>query len=419
MTHEPAIILGAGISGIAAGYKLENTLPIFEARDRYGGLCDNFTIEGFRFDYAIHLSFTENPIVKVVFGSVPYIAHYPDAKNYCEGSWAKHPIQNNSYGFPIDERIRIIKSFMNRSIEPSIKNYRDWLRFSYGDYFSETYPERYTRKYWCCESTELSTNWIGNRMYRPSIEEVLFGAMTDETPNTYYANEMRYPAKGGYRAFFEHLAENQDIRLNHRLTWFDPVNKEMRFENGEEFSYDAIISSLPLPEIIKAIPNCPERVVNAAKKLNWTSVCLVSIGFRKELPFPSLWFYVYDESIPFARAYSPGMKSGDNVPQGKSSLQCEIYYTPNKPLGFEDNALIDKVLSSLEVMNLAHVSDVELVDVRHVKYANVIFSHDMERNRKTVHEYLDEHGVINIGRFGRWDYLWSDQSFMTGFNVVL
>jgi hypothetical protein len=30
-------------------------------------------------------------------------------------------------------------------------------------------------------------------MYQPSIDEVLFGAMTSQTPNTYYVKEMRYP----------------------------------------------------------------------------------------------------------------------------------------------------------------------------------------------------------------------------------
>ena len=45
------IILGAGISGLGAGYSLAqngNNPIILEKDETYGGLCGNFTIEGFR-----------------------------------------------------------------------------------------------------------------------------------------------------------------------------------------------------------------------------------------------------------------------------------------------------------------------------------------------------------------------------------
>ena len=54
------VILGTGIAGIAAGYKLGNQAVIYEARNRFGGLCDNFTVNGYRFDYAVHLSFAKD-----------------------------------------------------------------------------------------------------------------------------------------------------------------------------------------------------------------------------------------------------------------------------------------------------------------------------------------------------------------------
>lgn len=419
MSPESSVILGAGISGIGAAYRLGKDSLVFEARERYGGLCDNFTVDGFRFDYAVHLSFTDNPLVRQIFDSVPFFVHDPEAQNYCDGRWVRHPIQNNSYGFPIDERIRIIKSFLDRTNKRDVKTYRDWLRFHYGEYFSEAYPERYTRKYWCCEANELSANWIGNRMHSPTIDEVLYGAMTDDTPNAYYTREMRYPKKGGFRAFFEHIGDQLDIRLNHRLISIDPVKKHLYFENGKEFTYRRLISSLPLPEIIHLITNCPKEIVNAAKRLRFTSICLISVGFRERITFPSLWFYVYDESIPFARAYSPSMKSHDNAPEGKSSLQFEVYYTRERPLRVTENALVDKVLCSMTDMKIAQECDVEVIDIRHVDYANVVFYNGMEKDRKKVHDYLESSGILSIGRFGEWDYFWSDQSFLSGYNIAM
>jgi protoporphyrinogen oxidase len=412
------IILGAGIAGIGAGYKLGENAVLYEKREKYGGLCANFTIDGFRFDYAVHLSFATEDVVRSVFDQTPYIVLKPEAMNYCDGYWVKHPVQNNSYSLPIEERVEIIKSFVNRNNNSEVINYQEWLDFQYGNYFSKKYPSRYTRKYWCCEAVDLTTEWINNRMYQPSIDEVLYGAMTDETPNTYYAKEMRYPEKGGYRAFFEHIAEHMDIQLSHEAIEVDCDEKLVKFSNGVISEYETLISSLPLPEIIRIIKNAPQSVKKAVSRLYATSVALVSVGFKSVTKFPSLWFYVYDENIPFARAYSPSMKSRDNVPNGKSSLQFEIYYTEKNPITLSDKQLEFKVIESLDKLKIAKEVDIEVIDTRHVKYGNVVFYHGMEDDRKVVLEFLESKKIKSIGRFGEWDYLWSNQSFMSGYNSI-
>lgn len=418
MCQNNIVILGAGIAGIGAGYKFGKSATLYEKRKRYGGLCDNFTVGGFRFDYAVHLSFATESIVRSVFDQTSYKVHRPEAMNYCDGYWVKHPVQNNSFNLPIEERIKIIKSFINRKSNSQVLNYEEWLNFQYGEYFSEEYPGRYTRKYWCCEAADLTTEWINNRMYQPSIDEVLYGAMTDQTPNTYYVKEMRYPEKGGYRAFFEHIANQMDIRLSHEAIEIDCDEKLVRFDNGTVSSYDTLISSLPLPEITRIINDTPPKVREAASRLYATSIALVSVGFKSDIKFPSLWFYVYDEDIPFARAYSPSMKSCDNAPNGKSSLQFEIYYTEKNPIGLTDKQLKSKVIESLDKLKIAKKEDIEVIDTRHVKYGNVVFYHGMEDDREIVLEFLKSKNIKSIGRFGEWDYLWSNQSFMSGYNSI-
>lgn len=64
------IILGAGISGLGAGYSLAqngNNPIILEKDETYGGLCGNFTIEGFRFDRFVHFSFTKDEKVNKIW----------------------------------------------------------------------------------------------------------------------------------------------------------------------------------------------------------------------------------------------------------------------------------------------------------------------------------------------------------------
>ena len=147
-------------------------------------------------------------------------------------------------------------------------------------------------------------------------------------------------------------------------------------------------------------------------------MALVSVGFRREIEPPALWFYVYDEDSPVARVQSPSMKSAWNAPKGKSSLQFEVYYSKEMPLAYSDNELQEKVLQSMERMGLATREDVEVIDVRHVKYANVIFYRGMEQHRDNVLRYLASKDIYSCGRFGKWDYLWSNQSFLSGVDAA-
>ena len=56
------IIMGAGISGLGAGYSLRRkgiSAILLEKDFTYGGLCGNFEIDGFRFDRFVHFFFQQ------------------------------------------------------------------------------------------------------------------------------------------------------------------------------------------------------------------------------------------------------------------------------------------------------------------------------------------------------------------------
>jgi len=413
------IVLGAGISGISASYHLtqkgiENI--VFEKDDDWGGLCGNFEIEGFRFDKAIHLSFTSDEYVKELFlKSTEYITHKPLAYNYYKGSWLKHPAQNNLEPLDLNEKIEIINDFVeNPNKKENIRNYEEWLKAQYGNYFSENFPIPYTKKYWTLEAKDLSTNWVGNRMYQPNIKEILKGAFEKETPNTYYASEMRYPVKGGYKSFLNYMRKDCDIRLNKKVIEIDTVNKIVYFEDNTSQKYDDLISSIPLPEYKNLIKDIPSKVKDACEKLKYTSIALVSIGLNKPKIPKHLWFYIYDEDILAARCYSPSIKSPDNVPKGCSSLQFEIYFSKDKPLNLTNDELIEHIIKKSEKMNVFNKEDIVIKDCRFLEYGNVTFYHGMENDRKIILDYLEKLDIKIVGRFGKWEYLWSDQSLISG-----
>lgn len=411
-------ILGSGISGIGAAYKLHKSnisSQIFEKNKRWGGLIDNFSINGFRFDKFIHMSFAKEKAVNDIFFKTEFNSHDPVAYNFYKGFMLKHPAITNLYSLPKKEKDLIISDYKNKP-NYNIQNYDDWLRNNYGNYFTDNFFIPYTKKYWTIDTKLLETKWIGNRIYIPSVEEVIKGSETQKTPNHYYADKMRYPKKGGYKSFVKPMTKYLNFNFNHEVSKIHLKEKKIYFSNENYYNYDSLISSIPLTELPKLIIDCPKEIIEASKKLNYTSGYLVSLGFNKPDIPKKLWFYIYDKNILPSRIYSPSIKSIDNVPRGCSSIQAEIYYSNNSKINKSKNEILEETINQLIKIGLFKIEDLIVKDIRSEKYANVVFDHNIYENREIINEYLHTNNIISIGRFGEWKYFWSNQSLISGFN---
>lgn len=424
MIETRVLVLGAGVSGLGAAYSLAlkgYSVVILEKDGDYGGLCGSFNIQGFLFDRFIHLSFSDSKVVNTLFthSSPDIIKHAPNPYNLFRNMWIKHPAQNNLYPLSIEEKELILCDFKKRLQVLDINqlsNYEEWLRLQYGDYFAEHFSMVYTRKYWMCEAKDLETKWIGKRLYQPSIEEVIQGCQSNETPVTYYAKEMRYPQKGGFKSFLSELVKEQYICYNSEVTEINPMLKIIRTKTGEVYQYEKLISSLPLPAVLSMIEGVPDNIRDAGRLLKCTSGYQVSIGLKTNNIPPYLWWYIYDEDVLPARVYSPSLKSAENAPKGCASLQLEIYCEQNQ---YTKEELYEKSVLKLIQQKIIVEKDILFVDIRFEKYANIVFDHSVYDNRKVVREYLKSLDIETIGRFGEWDYLWSDQSLLSGLNIEL
>jgi protoporphyrinogen oxidase len=146
-----------------------------------------------------------------------------------------------------------------------------------------------------------------------------------------------------------------------------------------------------------------------------TSIDLISVGFNKPI-IEDLWFYIYDDDIYASRAYSPSVKSPDNAPEGCSSLQFEIY-SRGKTSQYKEKDLLKNVTFALEKMKIASKDDIMFMHHKRLPYGNVVFDINMEQHRDVVREFYRNRNIHSIGRFGEWDYLWSNQSLLSGYNI--
>src|SRR5260370_15137358 len=130
----------------------------------------------------------------------------------------------------------------------------------------------YGFKYHTTTADNMSTAWLGLRLYRAKLEEVLVGALSPETPDVHYVDYVRYPSYDGFVSYLKLLPKQTQINLAHQLVRLDPAAKELHFANGVVAGYEAVLSCVPLTELVPLIVGAPPDVVEAAKKLVGTRV---------------------------------------------------------------------------------------------------------------------------------------------------
>src|SRR5215469_8159398 len=284
---EKIAILGSGMAGFGAAYRLhQEGIPsvVYDKNSYYGGHTASFAHDGgFTFDEGPHVSFTKHERLQKLFADSvdqKYEVIRSRPNNYWKGRWIKHPAICNLYGLPTELVVNAIRDFVQAQNEPqgSISNYAEWLNASYGKTFAEIFPMEYGFKYHTTTADNMSTDWLGPRLYRPKLEEVLAGALSDETAHVHYVDHVRYPSYNGFVSYMSFLPQRTQINLGHRVVRLDPAAQTLHFANGVSAEYDALVSSIPLTELIPMIVGAPPDVVAAAKRLACTSCVIVNVG---------------------------------------------------------------------------------------------------------------------------------------------
>lgn len=418
------VVLGSGMAAWGAHDRLvtEGIHPrMFDANEHAGGHTASETLDGFVWDEGPHISFTaiaEMQEIMAVASDHEYETQIARVDNYYQGVWVKHPAIAFMHGLPPKLVMECIRDFVETSATPApetFANYHEWLLATYGRTFADTFPSAYGRKYHTVGPEGMDTSWLGPRLFRPQLEEVLSGALGVPQADKHYLTDFRYPKGGGFFRYLSKFAETADLSLSHRATAIDPTAKTIRFANGVTTTYDRLISSVPLPVITKMLP-APVDVQNAAALLSCSQCVVVNFGIDREDISDHHWRYIYDEDMASVRLSFPSLFSPTTAPPGCGSVQVEVYFSDKyKPLTQTPDSLIPVVRAELSKMGVLREGDNILHEsAKYIPFANVIFDLDSGPCSRLVRDYLASAGIESCGRYGDWAYIWTDQSFLSG-----
>lgn len=434
---ERIAVLGAGMAGLGAAHRLRSEgihhgVTLYDKKTYAGGHAATFvrsTERGdFLFDDGPHISFTRDPRIQQLFADAvggEFEVLHTRVDNLWRGHRIKHPAICNLHGLPTDLVVKIIEDFcssrQDQGAQASYESYAHWLVAAYGKTFAETFPMAYGRKYHTADAEHMTTDWLGPRLYRPELPEVLRGALEPETPDVHYVSHFRYPTRGGFEAFLTAFIDASNVQLSREVVAIQSQEKTLTFTDGRRESFDRLISSLPLPELISRLDQVPESVRQAASRLACTTCVLVDLAVDRDDVSNHHWTYFYDEDLIFTRVSFPHLLSPNSAPKGTSTVQAEIYYSDkyrplaHSTLGPDPAAHIEPTLNDLTRAGVLRPDDrILLSHASVIPYANIIFDHDRRPALDEILGFLNEVGIATGGRYGQWGYHWTDESFKSG-----
>jgi protoporphyrinogen oxidase len=419
-----AIVVGGGLAGLACARELGEACTLLEAEDRLGGLCRTDVVDGFSFDWTGHWLHARDPEMRQAIeerwlaGNLLNVVRR--ARIHSEGVWTTFPYQFHLYGLPARTVSECVLGFIDATLGPGgaelrgrpLRNAAEFILRNLGEGIARHFMFPYNEKLFTVRCEDLSPEWGGRFIPRPSLEEVVQGAAGPGREDAGYNASFWYPRKGGIESLARGVAAELrgDVRLSTRVQALDLAARRLRLASGEQLSYDELVLTAPLPACARLLTDVPAEVREAAARLRAVSVTVVEVGARDRGGERFHWAYFPEKEFPFYRIGSPSEVNPALAPSGFRSFAVEFAHR-----GPVDAArCIEQALLGLERCKLIERNAVILSRARTIPVAYVLFDHEHAAARATIQQHFERNGVQLAGRYGRWEYSSMEDALLSG-----
>ena len=418
------VILGAGVAGLSAAFHLKGkNYQIYEKEGEVGGLCRSVTNDGFIFDYTGHLLHLNQQYTKNLLDDLLpdlLVKHQRNSAIYFRGTYVPFPFQANLWALPKEITRECLIEFIraSRREEKSGADFLSWINQAFGTGIAKHFMVPYNEKLWRIPLNEISLEWVERFIPYPTLEEVIDGALGVNLKGFGYNQEFLYPLKGGIGALPQaFLAKIGGIHLGTEAQSIDIEKKVVKFQDGSETNYSALVSSLPLDELLQRITSLPEAVKDSMNALRYVSVININLGVKRDKISELHWVYYPESAYPFYRVGFLSNFSPHVMPKGTSSIYVEISYLPSKPLSVDH--IREETISSLIDCGVLRKNDEILAEkILMIKHAYVIYDLFRYQHLSSIIQFLRSQDIYPIGRYGLWEYATIEEAILQGKEVA-
>ena len=421
------LVIGAGLAGLSTAYHYQGKSLVLEAESEPGGKCRSITTEsGATFDFTGHLLHLRKPeMIKVIDSLLPgkFQKIARQAAIFAEGKFLHYPFQANFYPLKPETvkecLLGFVKAWKKGRSEQMPDSFMEWALETFGDGICRHFIFPYNEKLYRTPVEQMSADWVGWSIPQPDIEAVIDGALGLVQEGMGYNAHFNYPKEGGIDILPQTLAAAAgEIIYDTRVVEIHPDKKVAVSSDGEEFEYEKLVSTIPLPELLAALVTGEKsRCQQWQKNLRWVNVHNINFTLDHKPEWPWHWLYLAEETY---RCYRVGVSSNISsnlAPEGCSTLYTEVSYLPDEKLDASKTRL--EVIDDLKGIGiLEHENEIVEDSLVEIDYAYVVHDKYRYQHLPEIMAWLEGHGVVSTGRWGAWEYGGMEDALWQGYQVA-
>ena len=426
------VIGGLGVSGLGCALELARRGIDFVALEqdtRPGGLAKSEIVDGFRIDCGPHIVLGVPAELDGLLAELPGLDLQPRSGRSCIGlddglsRVVPTPFQRHLGHLPLAVRGRLLLELAaaRRTNGNHASTYGEYAIARCGRSVFELFLHGYESKRLRFRVDDIPADWT-DRVARPSVRSLVSPRWTtrfrDEDGGE---SRFLYPRTGGIEALPRALARRLpvgSIRCASEIVEIDAEARELALANGGTVSYDHLVLSLPLPEVVARLKDPPHDVRAAAQNLVYTSIYVVSLGVEEPLGGPWTFMRFPGDRLPFYRVSLPSRYAADSAPAGHGVVVAETSHHPTRYRLDAGEAArgARRGLTKLGVLRRGQRVVVERV--HDIRYGHVVYNHRTRESVRIVLDYLHERSVHTCGKYGLWKDMLMTGSLLTGIDVA-
>jgi UDP-galactopyranose mutase len=429
------LVAGGGIAGLSAAYHMtlmdSHDYVVLEAQDEVGGIARSFqTDDGFTFDYGSHILYTKSNYVAQLYKQLlgdNFVECKRDAWIYSQGRFTRYPFQGNLYGLPLDVVEECLLGFVEALQKDQIQgdaNFELWVQSTYGTGIARHFMLPYNEKQWKYPLHKMSHQWVGNRVLRPDLRDVIHGALTDSDKGFGPNQTFLYPGIGGTgvipQRLFQLLDKDTDkVRTSAKIDFIDYKRKFVVLSNGEIYRYRYLVYTFPLSNLPTILADSlPDKVQQAVERLEYNRMFCLFFGVKGESLTERMRLYLPEKEFLAHRLGFPQTITSSSAPAGWGSVYAEITEGRSNG-GMSEREMMERTIADLKRINIIKEnSDVVYKGRVIVDPAYVIYTLTHSGDVEIIHSFLKEHDIYPAGRYADWRYYNIDHSILSAKSAI-
>jgi protoporphyrinogen oxidase len=420
------LILGGGLAGLSTAHHLGErgvrSRLVVEAKPRVGGTAGSTTVGGFTFDYTGHLLHLHDDYGQTLICDLlkdNLATHERKAWIYSQGAFTRYPFQANTKGLPPATVVECVADFLktvHRPTPPRSADFLSWSRATFGEGITRRFMRPYNEKLWRVPLSNLTTEWQGRFVPKPSPSEVVYGALTEKNALFGYNTTFRYPVHGGIQALPDALAERLEpgvVRLESPVVAVDLHEKTAHVKSLGDVRYERLVNTLPLNVFLDLASPLPEAVRRARAALRWNTVWNLNLGIDRPAPADKHWIYYPEKRFPFYRVGYASNFSANLAPDGHAA----VYIEATRPGGARvdrDKLEADMIKGLREAKILRRSDEISAKAWMPIDVGYVVYDRARTPAVEAIFRHFSSIAVESIGRYGAWKYSFMEETILDG-----